>query len=421
MGLFDRIQNGWNAFIGRDPTRKNVYSVDYGQSYSIPPDRNHYRRGNERSIVAVILNKIAVDCAAVSLVHAQLDAEGRYEKTLDTGLNQCLTLSANIDQTGRTFRQDIYYSMLNEGEIAVVPVDTTGDPYISDSYDIRTMRIGKIKEWFPQHVRVELYNDRTGRREELLLAKKTVSIMRNPFYAIMNEPNSNLQRLIRTINQLDTLNEKTASGKLDLIIQLPYVIKSPAKRAQANMRRKDIEMQLSGSKYGVAYTDGTEKIVQLNRSLENNLLDQIQYLTTQLFNQLGISEAILNGTADEQAMLNYYNGTVEPIVSVPVDEMKRKFITKTALTRGQTIMSFRDPFRLVPTAQLADLVQKMTTAEVMSPNEFRQIIGLKPSPDPTADELRNRNLNKTEGQVSPEVSPKALGDGPSSNKENKDA
>ena len=289
-------------------------------------------------------------------------------------------------------------------------MDTTGDPYLSDSYDIRTMRVGEIKEWFPQDVRVELYNDRTGKKQELILAKKTIGIVTNPFYSIMNEPNSNLQRLIRTIAQLDVLNEKTASGKLDLIIQLPYVIKSPAKRAQANMRRKDIEMQLSGSKYGVAYTDGTEKIVQLNRSLENNLLAQIQYLTTQVYSQLGFNENILNGTADEQAMLNYYNSTIEPIVAAVVDEMKRKFLTKTAITQHQTILSFRDPFRLVPTGQLADLVQKLTTAEVMSPNEFRQIIGLKPSKDPTSDELRNRNLNKTEGQESPDVSPELLGD-----------
>jgi hypothetical protein len=300
--------------------------------------------------------------------------------------------------------------MLNEGVIAIVPVDTTGDPYLSDSYDIRTMRVGKVKEWFPQHIRVEVYNDRTGKRQELLLAKKTVAIVQNPFYAIMNEPNSNLQRLIRTIDQLDRLNAQTASGKLDLIIQLPYVIKSPAKRAQANARRKDIEMQLSGSKYGVAYTDGTEKIVQLNRSLENNLLAQIQYLTTQVYSELGMSEAIMNGTADEQQMLNFYNDTIEPIVAAPVDEMKRKFITRNALSRGQTILPFRDPFRLVPTAQLADLVQKMTTAEVMSPNEFRQIIGLKPSKDPTADELRNRNLNKTEGQEDPNVGAETLGE-----------
>lgn len=419
MGLFDRIQNGWNAFIGRDPTKKRVGNYDYGPSFSIQPERTRYRHGNERSIVAAIYNKIAVDCAAITVEHVQLDENDRFDKVMDTGLNQCLTLSANIDQTGRVFMQDLYYSMLNEGVIAVVPVDTTGDPYLSDSYDIRTMRVGKIKEWFPQHVRVELYNDRTGKKEELILAKKTVAIVQNPFYSIMNEPNSNLQRLIRTINQLDTLNEKTASGKLDLIIQLPYVIKSPAKRAQANMRRKDIEMQLSGSKYGIAYTDGTEKIVQLNRSLENNLLAQIQYLTTQVYSQLGLSEAILNGTADEQAMLNYYNGTIEPIVAAPVDEMKRKFLTKTAITRHQTILSYRDPFRLVPTGQLADLVQKLTTAEVMSPNEFRQIIGLKPSKDPTADELRNRNLNKTEGQESPNVSAKTLAndDAPSGNGE----
>ena len=412
MGLFDRIQNGWNAFIGRDPTKKSVGNYDYGPSYSYQPDRYRYRRGNERSIVSTIFNKIAVDCAAITVEHVQLDENGRFDKVLDTGLNQCLTLSANIDQTGRMFMQNIYDSLLNEGVIAVVPVDTTGDPYISDSYDIRTMRVGKIKEWFPQSVRVELYNDRTGKREELILAKKTVAIITNPFYSIMNEPNSNLQRLVRTIAQLDTLNEKTASGKLDLIIQLPYVIKSPAKRAQANMRRKDIEMQLSGSKYGVAYTDGTEKIVQLNRSLENNLLAQIQYLTTQLYGQLGFSEALLNGTADEQTQLNYFNGTIEPIVASVVDECKRKFLSKTALTRGQSLLSFRDPFRLVPTAQLADLVQKLTTAEVMSPNEFRQIIGLKPSKDPTADELRNRNLNKTEGQDTPEVGPDVLNNEP---------
>lgn len=410
MGLFDRIQNGWNAFIGRDPTKRNVYREDYGPSYSIPPERTHYRRGNERSIVAAIYNKIAVYCAAITVEHVQLDKNNRFDEVLDTGLNQCLTLSANIDQTGRAFMQDIYYSMLNEGVIAIVPVDTTGDPYLSDSYDIRTMRVGKVKEWFPQHIRVEVYNDRTGKRQELLLAKKTVAIVQNPFYAIMNEPNSNLQRLIRTIDQLDRLNAQTASGKLDLIIQLPYVIKSPAKRAQANARRKDIEMQLSGSKYGVAYTDGTEKIVQLNRSLENNLLAQIQYLTTQVYSELGMSEAIMNGTADEQQMLNFYNDTIEPIVAAPVDEMKRKFITRNGLSRGQTILPFRDPFRLVPTAQLADLVQKMTTAEVMSPNEFRQIIGLKPSKDPTADELRNRNLNKTEGQEDPNVGAETLGE-----------
>ena len=403
MGLYDRIQNGWNAFIGRDPTKRKVGNTDYGMSFSLRPDRPYYRRDSYKSIVTHIYNRIAVDCAAITMEHVQLDDNEGFDHVMKSGLNQCLTLSANIDQTSRAFLQEVYAQMLDSGHAVIVPVDTIGDPYMSDSYTIRTMRVGRVTEWFPAHVRVELYDEHDGRKKELILAKKTVAIVQNPFYSVMNEPNSYLQRLIRTTNQLDKLNDQSASGKLDLIIQLPYIVKSQARRAQAEMRRKDIEMQLAGSKYGVAYTDGTEKIVQLNRSLENNLLAQVQDLTTRVYNQLGLSDAIVNGTADEVTSLNYFNQTIEPIVSAVVDEMKRKFLTKTALTQKQTILSFRDPFRLVPTGQLADLVQKLTTAEVMSPNEFRQIIGLKPAQDPTADELRNRNLNKMEGEVDPNV------------------
>ena len=388
--LTQRLQNAWNAFRNpRDPTFTN-----YGVGTYYRPDRHRFSHGNERSIVTTIFNRIAVDCAAIDIEHVRLDDNGRYTDTIKSGLNDCLTFSANIDQTGKAFIEDIVQSMFDEGVVAVVPVDVSSDPYMSSSYDILTMRTGKVVEWHPQHVRVRLYNDRTGRQEELMLAKTAIAIIENPFFSVMNEPNSTLQRLIRKLNLLDYIDEQSSSGKLDLIIQLPYVIKTEARRQQAEARRKDIEMQLAGSKYGIAYTDGTERITQLNRSIENNIWGEIKDLTTMLYNQLGITEAILNGTADEQTMINYYNNTIVPIMSAIADELQRKFISRTARSQGQAIRYYRDAFKLTPVATLAELADKFTRNEIASSNEIRAIIGWKPSDDPKADQLVNSNLNQ---------------------------
>ena len=389
MGFFNRLQHGWNAFANaRDPTLE--YST--GPGYYYRPDRPRFTRGNERSIVTSVYNRIALDVSAISIQHVRLDDNGRFSSVIESGLNNCLTLDANMDQTGRAFIQDIVMSMLDEGCVAIVPVDTTLDPAVTSSFDINTMRVGKIIEWRPKHVKVRIYNEKTAKKEEVILSKKEVAIVENPLYAVMNEPNSTMQRLIHKLSLLDITDEQTASGKLDLIIQLPYVIRTEAKKQQAENRRKDIEMQLAGSKYGIAYADGTEKITQLNRSVENNLMKQIEYLTNNLYGQLGITQTILDGSADDKTMLNYYNRTIEPIVSAIVDEMKRKFLTKTARSQGQSILFFRDPFKLVPVNDIAEIADKFTRNEILTSNEIRQIIGIKPSEDPKADELRNSNI-----------------------------
>ena len=387
-----RLKHAWNVFRSRDPTSE---FGDTGASYYNRPDRPRFTRGNERSITTSVLNRIALDASAIDILHVRLDKNGRFLEKINSGLNNCLALSANTDQTGRAFKQDVVMSMLDEGCVAIVPTDTTMNPKVTDSYDIETMRVGKIIQWRPQHVKVRIYNEQTGKKEELWLPKKTVAIVENPLYAVMNEPNSTMQRLIHKLGLLDITDEQTASGKLDLIIQLPYVIKTDARRQQAENRRKDIEMQLAGSKYGIAYTDGTEKITQLNRSLENNLMKQVEYLTNQLYSQLGITQTILDGTADEKTMLNYYNRTIEPIVSAIADEMKRKFLTKTARTQNQSIEFFRNPFKLVPVNDIAEIADKFTRNEIMTSNEIRQIVGMKPSDDPKADELRNSNIAET--------------------------
>ena len=396
MALTNRLQHAWNAFLNRDPT---YWRASYGPASYYRPDKIRPTMGNERSMVSSVYNRIALDVAYIDIFHARLDDDGRYTEQISSGLNECLNLSANVDQTGKAFIQDIVMSMMDEGVVAIVPVDTTINPEKSGSFDILSMRTGKIKEWYPEHVTVELYNEKTGRKEDLLLPKNTIGIIENPLYAVMNEPNSTLQRLIRKLNLLDVIDEQSGSGKLDLIIQLPYVIKTPARKQQAEERRRDIEMQLAGSKYGIAYTDGTEKITQLNRPVENNLMKQIEYLTNMLYSQLGLTQEILNGSADEKTMLNYYNRTIEPIVSSIVDEMKRKFLTKTARTQGQSIVYFRNPFKLVPVAELAEISDKLTRNEIASSNEIRQIIGWKPSDEPGADELRNKNLNQSREEL----------------------
>ena len=391
MGFIDRLQHGWNAFRNRDPT---ATYVDVGTGYSYRPDRIRLTRGNERSIVTSIYNRIALDVAAVDIKHCKLDDNNRYLSEISSGLNNCLSIEANIDQTARAFRQDIVMSLFDEGCVAIVPIDTTLNPENTGSYDILSMRTGKILEWYPQHVKVKVYNERTGKKEDLVLPKSSIGIIENPLYSVMNEPNSTMQRLIRKLALLDITDEQTASGKLDLIIQLPYIIKSEARRQQAEQRRKDIEMQLAGSKYGIAYTDGTEHITQLNRSVENNLLKQIETLQATLYGQLGITQTILDGTADEKTMLNYNNRTVEPIVSAIVDEIKRKFLTKTARTQKQSILSFHDPFKLVPVNDIAEIADKFTRNEILTSNEIRQIIGMKPSDDPKADKLINSNISQ---------------------------
>ena len=402
MGFMDRIQRGWNAFRNRDPTTEYR---DTGLGYAYRPDRVRFTRGNERSIVTSVYNRIALDVAAINIQHVQLDDNNRFTSVVESGLNSCLNLEANIDQTGRAFVQDIVMSMFDEGCVAVVPVDTTQDPEITDSYDILSMRTGKILEWKPRHVKVRVYNDQTGMKEDLLLPKKQVAIIENPLYAVINEPNSTMQRLIRKLCLLDAVDEQSSSGKLDLIIQLPYVVKTEARRQQANDRRKQIEEQLTGSKYGIAYTDGTERITQLNRPVENNLMKQIEYLTSMLYSQLGITQAILDGTADDKTMLNYYSRTIEPIISAIVDEMKRKFLTKTARSQKKSIMFFRDPFKLVPVNDIAEIADKFTRNEILSSNEIRQIVGIKPSKDPKADELRNKNLSEPKENNQPTKTP----------------
>lgn len=397
MGIRDRLQHAWNAFVYNDNNYTNPQNL--GGFSTFKPDRVHFSRGVERSIVTSVYNRLALDVSSIAIKHVRLDENGRFKEEVDSGLQNCLNVEANIDQTGRAFLQDVVMSMLDEGCVAIVPVDTTIDPAKSGSYEINTMRTGKIVEWYPAHVRIRVYNDRKGIHEEVTLPKSSVAIIENPLYAVINEPNSTMQRLIRKLNLLDVVDEQTSSGKLDLIIQLPYVIKSEARRKQAEERRKDIEMQLSGSKYGIAYTDGTERITQLNRPAENNLMKQVEYLTSMLYSQLGLTQSIMDGTADDKTMLNYYNRTVEPILAAITDEIKRKFLTKTARSQKQTIMYFRDPFKLTPVLDLAEIADKFTRNEIMTSNEIRQIVGMKPSDDPSADELRNKNLNQSNEEI----------------------
>ena len=398
MGFVDRLKHSWNAFVNnREPT---VQYRDIGSSYGYRPDRVRFSRGNERSIVTAVYNRIALDVAAIDVRHVRLDENDRYVSTIDSGLNNCLTVEANIDQTGRSFMQDVVMSMLDEGCVAIIPVDTTLDPKVTGSYDINSLRTGKIISWYPEHVKVRVYNEKTGQKEELILPKSMVAIVENPLYAVFNEPSSTMQRLIRKLNLLDVIDEQIGSGKLDLIIQLPYTIKSEARREQAEKRRKDIEMQLSETKYGIAYTDSTEKITQLNRSIDNNLMSQIEYLTTMFYSQSGMSQSILDGTADEQTQLNYNNRIIEPILSAIVDEMRRKFLTKTARKQRQSIEFFRDPFRLVPVNNIAEIADKFTRNEIMTSNEIRQIIGMKPSSDPKADQLVNSNIAQSKQDIS---------------------
>lgn len=391
MSFGARLKHAWNVFLNRDPTEHQAI----GSGYFYRPDRPRFSRGNERTIISSVYNRIALDAAAITILHVRLDDNGRFVSTVDSDLNGCLNLAANIDQTGRAFMQDVVMSMLDEGSVAIVPVDTTFNPNLTGSYDIQSMRVGQITDWYPTHVRVKVYNEQKGEKQEIVIPKSIVAIIENPLYAVMNEPNSTMQRLVRKLGLLDVIDEQSGSGKLDLIIQLPYAIRSEARRRQAEARRKDIENQLAGSKYGIAYTDGTEHITQLNRGVENNLMSQIEYLTSMLYSQLGITQSILDGTADEQTMLNYYNRTIEPLIAAIVDEMKRKFLTKTARTQKQSILFFRDPFKLVPVNQMAEIADKFTRNEIMSSNEVRQIIGMKPSDDPEADELRNKNLNRS--------------------------
>ena len=416
MGLLEKLKNAWNAFRQvEEPTYRAPTYINYGYSSSSRPDRMYFTRGNDRSIITAVYTRMAVDVAMLDFKHVRTDEENRYLEDVKSGLNGCLTLEANKDQTARAFIQDAMQSLFDEGCIALVPIDTDKNPDDTSSYDILSIRVGKITQWMPDHVRVEVYNDRKGFKQEIVMPKADVAIIENPLYSIMNAPNSTLQRLIRKLNLLDAIDEQSGSGKLDLIIQLPYIIKTDARRQQADKRRKDIEEQLSGSKYGIAYTDGTEKITQLNRPVDNNLLNQITYLTSMLYSQLGIDETILNGTADPKTMLNYMNRTIKPLALCLVDEMKRKFLTSTARRQKQTIMYFSDPFALVPVDQLAELADKFTRNEIISPNEFRQKIGLKPSQDPAADELRNRNINAGEGEQFANTNGNSVGDLPISN------
>ena len=391
LNFGSRLKHAFNAFMNRDPTYNHR---DTGYGYSYRPDRPVFTRGNERSIVTSVYNRISLDTAAINIQHCRLDEDGRFSSIIDSNLNKCLNLEANIDQTGRSFIQDIVMSMLDEGCVAIIPVDTTLNPETTGSFDILSMRTGKILEWYPEHIRVKVYNDRTGKKEEIKVSKKFVGIIENPLYAVMNEPNSTMQRLIRKLNLLDSIDEQSGAGKLDLIIQLPYIIKSDARRQQAEKRRQDIEKQLAGSKYGIAYTDGTERVTQLNRPVENNLMKQIEYLTSMLYSQLGITQSIMDGTADEKTMLNYYSRTIEPIISAIADEMKRKFLTKTARSQYQSIKFFRDPFKLVPVNDIAEIADKFTRNEIMTSNEIRQVIGMKPSDDPKADQLINSNISQ---------------------------
>lgn len=419
LTIGSRIKHAWNAFLNRDPT--SSYSTYAGGGTYYRPDRVRLSMGNERSIVTSIFNRIALDVAAIDIKHCRLDDEDRYKEVVNSTLNDCLTLEANIDQTSRAFIQDAVMSMFDEGCVALVPVDTSDDPIDNNSFNILTLRTGKILTWYPTHVKMEVYNDRTGRKEEITLPKSRVAIIENPLYAVMNEPNSTLKRLMRKLVLLDAVDEQSSSGKLDLIIQLPYIVKSEARKQQANQRRLDIEKQLSGSKYGIAYTDGTEKITQLNRPVENNLMKQIEFLTSMLYSQLGITQEILAGTADEKTMLNYYTRTIEPIVSAIVDEIKRKFLTKTARSQKQTILFFRDPFKLVPVNDLAEISDKFTRNEILSSNEIRQIVGRKPSSDPKADQLVNSNISQPNaGQNTPQVGNKGDGVDKETNRKEED-
>ena len=399
LSIGERIKHAWNVLRNKDPTTefRNI-----GTSYAFRPDRPRFSRGNERSIVTSVYNRIALDVSAMDIRHVKTDDNGRYLKDINSGLNNCLTLEANRDQTGRAFVQDIVMSLLDEGCVAIVPIDTTDDPNFTSSYDILTMRTGKILDWYPAHVKVRVYNDRTGEKEDVVVPKRIVGVVENPLYAVINEPNSTLQRLLRKLVLMDAVDEQTGSGKLDLIIQLPYAIKTTARKEQANERRKDIEEQLAGSKYGIAYTDATEHITQLNRPLENNLMKQIEYLTSMLYSQLGITQSILDGTADEKTMLNYYTRTIQPILSAITDEIKRKFLTKTARSQGQSIMSFRNPFKLVPVNDIAEIADKFTRNEIMTSNEIRQVVGMKPSDDPKADQLVNSNISQPVAENSEE-------------------
>ena len=416
MGLLEKLKNAWNAFRQvEEPNYRAPTYINYGYSNSSRPDRMYFTRGNERSIVTSVYNRIAIDVSMVDIKHVQINKEGIYESDIDSTLNTCLTLEANKDQTARAFIQDAVQSMIDEGCVALVPIDTDKDPYDTEAYKILTLRTGKITQWMPDNVRIEVYNDRKGIKQEILMPKSEVAIIENPLYSIINAPNSTLQRLIRKLNILDAIDEQSGSGKLDLIIQLPYIVKTDARRQQAEKRRKDIEDQLSSSKFGIAYTDGTEKITQLNRSVDNNLWTQCVNLTSMLYSQLGCDESILNNTADEKTMLNWSNHTIKPILVALVDEMKRKFLTSTARSQGQSIMFFQDPFLLVPISQIAEMVDKFTRNEVISPNEFRQKMGLKPSKDPAADELRNRNINANENQEVAKTEGGSVGDTPVKN------
>lgn len=392
MNITERITHAWNAFMNKDPTPYYGYGSTY--SYSLRPDRVRFTRGNEKTIVTSVYNRIAMDSAQIDIFHARMDESNRFLEPMDTALNDCLRVEANIDQTGRAFMQDVVMSMFDNGVVAIVPVDTTTDPTVSGSYDINSLRTGEILEWFPDRVKVKVYNERIGQKEEIILPKKMVGIVENPLFSVVNEPNSVAKRLVRKLAILDAIDEESGSGKLNLIIQLPYAAKTDLRRTQAENRRADVENQLASSKYGVAYIDGTEKVVQLNRSVENNLMTQIEYLTNMLYSQLGITQSIMDGSADDKTMLNYYNRTIEPILSAITEEMRRKFLTKKARSQHQSIVFFRDPFKLVPVAELAEISDKMTRNEIMTSNEIRQVIGMRPSEDPKADELRNSNLSE---------------------------
>lgn len=395
INVGSRLKRAWNAFTNRDPPWM-IYSA--GGGYSYRPDRVRLNRSNDRTILTAIYTRIAMDAASITMNHVRLDENGRYDETVDSGLNSCLNLSANIDQTGRALRYDLFLSMLDEGVVAVVPVDMEMNPD-NGKFDIRSMRVGKVKEWYPDDVRVELYNDRTGQKEEVTLPKKWVALIENPFYAVMNEPNGTIQRLIRKLNLMDVIDEQVGSGKLDMIIQLPYTVRTDIKKKQAEERRKELEEQLTGSKYGIAYVDATEHITQLNRSLENNLLKTVEYLTNMAYSQLGLTPEIMNGTADDKVLTNYENRTIEPLVAAAVDEMKRKFLTNADRQAGESMMYFRDPFKLAPVSMVAEMADKFTRNEIMTSNEFRQVIGMKPSKDPKADELRNSNISQSNEEI----------------------
>lgn len=389
VNIGSRLKSAWNAFFNRDPPG----GIYYGGGYSYRPDRVRLNRGNDRTILTAIYTRIAMDASSITINHVRLDENNRFDEVVDSGLNSCLNLSGNKDQTGRALRYDMFLSVLDEGVVGLVPVDMDTDPE-TGKVSIESMRVGKIKEWYPDYVRLEVYNDRTGQREEIVLPKSQVAIIENPFYAVMNEPNGTIQRLIRKLNLMDVIDEQVGSGKLDLIIQLPYVVRSDQQKKRADERREEVERQLSGSKYGIAYTDGTEHITQLNRSLENNLLKTVEYLTNMAYSQLGITPDIMNGTANDTVMTNYENRTIEPLVAAAVDELKRKFLTKEARDKGESIMYFRDPFKLAPVSMVAEMADKFTRNEIMTSNEFRQVIGMKPSKDPKADRLENSNISR---------------------------